>query len=517
MARSRSRAEEAVDMANWFIIEGKKAGENSTVISFDLPNSAYGSRFDVTAVTGAPYVYGPGRVLQFEVDYIMAFIEKLDEAIGNVTGRIAAVIGGSLGGNTSLLLTGYYNTCNAAHTSNRQYLRTIVSWSVTAMVPSTYLGIISAADIAAYVEGQQADIRQAEPYDNHAIETQYIQNMYVNALSGSQLPYIPPQPVMWYRGGYAPDGALNWQPCKDQAIAESRFDLYEVYSVFERHWITAIDLEQIQFSFQDTPPAPKPGSNLMLVSGDNDNLLPERDLQQHHQSGPHDPPVGSRQGRVLAGYRAQYPQRAPASVRQRDPVLPGQPQRGRFPYRQGGLDPAAGRLLDGGPMSSGTPDREQTIVIDGDCGKVVIRIEIERCGPGGGTGTGTSGGGSGGSAQPVPTPFLVIPCEPGGPGSRPIPVGLALTSQAIQANIANPAITNTWSNFQIQLSCVVANLGAVASPAAMIEFYTSAAIGVWNLGHATLTPAQVQAAVQLVGRASFIAPPGSATTVNCPS
>lgn len=72
-------------------------------------------------------------------------------------------------------------------------------------------------------------------------------------------------------------------------------------------------------------------------------------------------------------------------------------------------------------MSSGTPDREQTIVIDGDCGKVVIRIEIERCGPGGGTGTGTSGGGSGGSAQPVPTPFLVIPCEPGGPGSRPFP------------------------------------------------------------------------------------------------
>ncbi len=261
-------------MANWFIIEGKKAGENSTVISFDLPNSAYGSRFDVTAVTGAPYVYGPGRVLQFEVDYIMAFIEKLDEAIGNVTGRIAAVIGGSLGGNTSLLLTGYYNTCNAAHTSNRQYLRTIVSWSVTAMVPSTYLGIISAADIAAYVEGQQADIRQAEPYDNHAIETQYIQNMYVNALSGSQLLYIPPQPVMWYRGGYAPDGALNWQPCKDQAIAESRFDRYEGYSVFERHWITAIDLEQIQFSFQDTPPAPKPGSNLMLVSGDNDNYFP---------------------------------------------------------------------------------------------------------------------------------------------------------------------------------------------------------------------------------------------------
>jgi hypothetical protein len=117
----------------------------------------------------------------------------------------------------------------------------------------------------------------------------------------------------------------------------------------------------------------------------------------------------------------------------------------------------------------------------------------------------------------VPTPFLVIPCVPGDSGTRPIPVSLALTSQAIQATIANPTAPQSWTQFEIQLSCVVANLGAVASPAAMIEFYTGAAIGVWNPGHTTLTPAQVQAGVQLVGRASLIAPPGSTTTVNCPA
>jgi len=107
-----SRAEEAVDMANWFIIEGAAKGEAYTVISFDLPNSAYGSRFKVTDVAGTPYDYSQGNVLDFELQFIIGFIEELDATIGNVKGRIAAVMGGSLGGNTSLLLTGHYDPQN---------------------------------------------------------------------------------------------------------------------------------------------------------------------------------------------------------------------------------------------------------------------------------------------------------------------------------------------------------------------------------------------------------------------
>lgn len=268
-----SRAEEAVDMASWFIIEGSKAGEEYTVISFDLPNSAYGTksdglRFDVTDVTGTPYDYSQGHVFQFELDYIMAFIEKLDEKIGNVTGRIAAVMGGSLGGNTSLSLTRYYDP------QNRPYLRTIVSWSVTATAPDKYVKIISGGAVAAFLSGMQADATKPEPYDNHAIEAQYLQDLYVKPLSPIQFVIpLPPQPVMWFRGGYK-GGIGTWQPCKDQEIARSRFDRYEIYSPYERRWITAVDLEQISFSFQDNPPAPKPGSNLMLVTGDNDNYFP---------------------------------------------------------------------------------------------------------------------------------------------------------------------------------------------------------------------------------------------------
>jgi hypothetical protein len=91
------------------------------VISFDLPNSAYGSTFEVTKASGKPYDYNRKNVLNFELQYIIAFIEQLDATIGNVQDRIVAVMGGSLGGNTSLLLTGLYG-------QQHPYLKTIVSW-----------------------------------------------------------------------------------------------------------------------------------------------------------------------------------------------------------------------------------------------------------------------------------------------------------------------------------------------------------------------------------------------------
>lgn len=145
--------------------------------------------------------------------------------------------------------------------------------------------------------------------------------------------------------------------------------------------------------------------------------------------------------------------------------------------------------------------------------KIVITIELRDCDDD----NGGPGGQGGGSLPPVPTPFLVIPCLPGDPGNRPVPADLALASQAIAATIANGDTATGWNDFEIELSCVVANLGPVASPAALAEFYVGAAIGVWSPGHNTLTPAQVQADVQLVGRASATIPPGSTATVTCPS
>ena len=152
-------------------------------------------------------------------------------------------------------------------------------------------------------------------------------------------------------------------------------------------------------------------------------------------------------------------------------------------------------------------------MIDGSCQKVLVTIEIDGCCTTATTG-GTGGAGGGTTGGPTATPYLVIPSGPADSGARPLAVDQALANRSIQAQIA--VAPGGASISHVQLSCSVANLGAVPSSAALIEFYIGAAIGIWNPGHAGLTPAQVQAGTQLVGRASFVAPPGTTTTVLCP-
>jgi hypothetical protein len=156
--------------------------------------------------------------------------------------------------------------------------------------------------------------------------------------------------------------------------------------------------------------------------------------------------------------------------------------------------------------------QERKIVIDGYCQKVIVTIDVDgTCST---TTGGTNGAGGGPQGGPIATPYLVISSGPSDSGARPLPVDQALRNQSIQAQVV--VAPGGASISHVQLSCSVANLGAVPSSAALIEFYIGAELGVWNPGHATLTPAQVQAATQLVGRAGFVAPPGATTTVMCP-
>jgi hypothetical protein len=152
-----------------------------------------------------------------------------------------------------------------------------------------------------------------------------------------------------------------------------------------------------------------------------------------------------------------------------------------------------------------------------ECRKAHVTIDLPACVSCTCASTGDEPGTGDRMTQPVPTPYLVIPYLPGDPGARPIPTDKALYSRAIGWRIANPAAAGGWKDYEIHLACAVANLGPVASPAAMIEFYTGTAIGIRHMGHATLTPSQVKADVHPLGRASFTAPPGTVTTVTCPT
>jgi pimeloyl-ACP methyl ester carboxylesterase len=279
-----SRAEEAVGMASYLITEGAAVGEEYTVISFDLPNSAYASPFDVSVIASTQYHPSRLHVLHFEEQFIINFIEALDAQLGNVKSRIVAVMGGSLGGNMSLLLTQHsQETTRQGTMVRRPYLDTMVAWSATATATATYLGLVPQGPVAALAKLRK-QVRDTEQFGDHTKESGYLQDMYFNPLvpgvSGIT-PVVPPQPLMWYRAGQ-PDskGNPDWLLCKQAYIAQSRFDRYEIYSVYSRHWAIAIDLEQIWFSFQDAK-APEAiawpaHSHLMLVAGDWDHYNPNQ-------------------------------------------------------------------------------------------------------------------------------------------------------------------------------------------------------------------------------------------------
>ena len=269
-----SRAEEAVGLANWLIVEGAALGQNYTVVSLDLPNSAFASSFDVTDIlVGHTYDNNLLEVRDFEQRYIIAFIMALQAQLGITDEQIVAVMGGSLGGNMGLLLSSQ----NASHA----FLNTIVSWSATSLAPSTTFDISNSL-VAAYIGGLKAAVTSPEPATNHAIESAYIDKMYNQPLINLPvLPFVPPQPLMWYRSPTppAPEPAEpQWAPCKSSLIAQSRFDRYEVYSPTMRHWATAVDLELITFSFQDNclyqQIAASSTSHLFLAAGDRDNYDP---------------------------------------------------------------------------------------------------------------------------------------------------------------------------------------------------------------------------------------------------
>ncbi|MDA4118672.1 MAG: hypothetical protein OK455_10045 [Thaumarchaeota archaeon] len=109
----------------------------------------------------------------------------------------------------------------------------------------------------------------------------------------------------------------------------------------------------------------------------------------------------------------------------------------------------------------------------------------------------------------------MIPYADGDIGGRPVPATQAVNNNSIQGNISNPNINSTWLDFELQLSCVVANLGAVPCSAGLAEFYVGDQFSVWNASHEGLSSAQVKANARLVGYGAFLVPPGGKTIVMC--
>ncbi len=277
-----SRLEEAVPLASWLITYGRgaQANQDYTVISLDLPNSAYGSSFDPSCVYDNcnllplnQYQPVPNYpILMFEKQYVLNFIDALDVAVGNVKNRIVAFMGGSLGGNLSLILGGLY-------TGGNPYLKTVVAWSPTAMLKTD--GLSNLVVSSSWIGNLNTTNWGLE--DGPHTRTDYFNKLYFQPIS-PQLG-IPADPEMWFRAdwpGYGTTtGASNGVrtvnlDCAKSNVTQSRFDRYEIYSQQIRRWTTAIDLEQAMYDFRNPGPDGREHyldilARVLLATGDSDN------------------------------------------------------------------------------------------------------------------------------------------------------------------------------------------------------------------------------------------------------
>ncbi|MGH7815731.1 MAG: alpha/beta fold hydrolase [Candidatus Binataceae bacterium] len=280
-----SRLEEAVPLARQLIAAGAKRGQPYTVISFDMLNSGYTAPFTdpnlnshpeasyrPTGDPGIPIVGNRTRgypVIDTMERFIIGFIEALDREIGNVKNRIAAVIGGSLGGNMALML--------ARKKDEYPWLGTIVAWSATCMMPyRTGAEYLVGHQIAGIGGGL---IEKWEAPEVVSSRREFFEELYYKPLAPGFLghPLLPPQPDMWYRDG--------WEPCKKAFVEQTRFDRYEYYTPQYRQWINRLNFELAIYTFQEgdvyapnnalgKPRYLSMTSRLLLAAGDRDEDWP---------------------------------------------------------------------------------------------------------------------------------------------------------------------------------------------------------------------------------------------------
>lgn len=270
-----SRLEEAVTLAQQLL--SQDGSGKLIVISFDLPNSAYADQL-LRGSTAGPVSLDPSLfedqpagnaynfpVLNFTMQFVTNFISTLGQQGVIDTQHVIAVMGGSLGGNISLLLSmngqpsnpatlwpangisgspnpSPFNSANMALSNMLPSRAAIVAWSPTSMV--SYFDNSGTLVSHNLTTGQNSVGWGAE---TPSTRSQYFFKLYFTSTTGFPA-NLPPDPEMWYRSDWSDSNNVN--DCKASFIAQSRFDRYEIYSSLMRRWTTALDTEQAIFSFQ---------------------------------------------------------------------------------------------------------------------------------------------------------------------------------------------------------------------------------------------------------------------------
>lgn len=244
-----SLAEEGAALSAELVARAAEQDRSLTVVMFDLPSNAYASRVDpqmvIDAADGAD-----DALLRFHD----AFVESVVETLG-VEAQVAAVIGGSLGGNLVLRLG----------QRDVPWARRLVAWSPASVDFSWERARwIGSGDQFSDVVKHEA-VRITRESAEQTEEPDSRRDYFVGGLSS-----VRNQAHYWYRDGW---------DCKDAMIHEGLLQLSEIYDDRFRRWHYRVAYEQLAFSHLEpdedgTRPYERIRAPLLLVAGDEDNGVP---------------------------------------------------------------------------------------------------------------------------------------------------------------------------------------------------------------------------------------------------
>jgi pimeloyl-ACP methyl ester carboxylesterase len=223
----------------------------------DLPTSGYADNIDHRSISQTSAVdFNHNRavpLVDYLEDFIVAFVDTLNEKVPNLKSRISAVVGGSLGGNMSMRL-GRRHALRP--NEDLSWIRAVVPWSPAAIWPSfandASGGIGHAnrpyAGVSSPLAWSGGDPRFVDEKAQRRRELFYGGFDWRPAGAFGEA-FDPSEHVaqadLWWR--------QTWQ-CKPASKLAARLDRHETYDENFRRWHWREGAEQCLFSQQETIP-----------------------------------------------------------------------------------------------------------------------------------------------------------------------------------------------------------------------------------------------------------------------
>lgn len=223
-----SSVEEAVTLAGPLLAQADGRGRPVTLIAMDLPSNGYASMIEHTSVapssasrwnTGYP-------ILDFLEEFVVAFVDVLEQRQPGIKGQIVGVIGGSLGGNLALRLA-------RRDPATHPWLRNVVSWSPASSWDSWARE--ARRDFEKWIALEVSRIWMSEAEGDGSL------GKFFHGLGGTGGRIQ--QSGEWY--------SPSW-PCAGDAVMSSHRALAEIYNERFRRWHFRVAYEQLIYGHWDS-------------------------------------------------------------------------------------------------------------------------------------------------------------------------------------------------------------------------------------------------------------------------